>query len=69
MQCISLWIVKILRDQCVRFCVPLLSGKLRIMFPMIISVEEVRVLKKEIEIYKQELRDEGKAFDESIETA
>ena len=42
-------------------------GKLRIMFPMIISVEEVRALKKEIEIYKQELRDEGKAFDESIE--
>jgi phosphotransferase system enzyme I (PtsI) len=37
------------------------------MFPMIISVEEVRALKKEIEIYKQELRDEGKAFDESIE--
>lgn len=42
-------------------------GKLRIMFPMIISVEEVRALKKEIEIYKQELRDEGKAFDEAIE--
>ncbi|HCM1915901.1 TPA: phosphoenolpyruvate-protein phosphotransferase PtsI [Salmonella enterica subsp. salamae serovar 28:r:e,n,z15] len=42
-------------------------GKLRIMFPMIISVEEVRALRKEIEIYKQELRDEGKAFDESIE--
>ena len=41
--------------------------ELRIMFPMIISVEEVRALKKEIEIYKQELRDEGKAFDESIE--
>ncbi len=34
---------------------------------MIISVEEVRALRKEIEIYKQELRDEGKAFDESIE--
>lgn len=31
-------------------------------------VEEVRALRKEIEsIYKQELRDEGKAFDESIE--
>ena len=44
-------------------------GKLRIMFPMIISVEEVRALKKEIEIYKQELRDEGKAFDESMRSA
>ncbi|HDS1153224.1 TPA: phosphoenolpyruvate-protein phosphotransferase PtsI [Pluralibacter gergoviae] len=42
-------------------------GKLRIMFPMIISVEEVRALRKEIEAYKQELRDEGKAFDEAIE--
>ena len=42
-------------------------GTIAIMFPMIISVEEVRALKKEIEIYKQELRDEGKAFDESIE--
>lgn len=39
------------------------------MFPMIISVEEVRALKKEIEIYKQELRDEGKAFDESVGSA
>ena len=42
-------------------------GTIAIMFPMIISVEEVRALRKEIEIYKQELRDEGKAFDESIE--
>jgi len=42
-------------------------GRLAVMFPMIISVEEVRALRKEIEIYKQELRDEGKAFDESIE--
>ena len=42
-------------------------GQIAIMFPMIISVEEVRALRKEIEIYKQELRDEGKAFDESIE--
>ena len=42
-------------------------GTAAIMFPMIISVEEVRALRKEIEIYKQELRDEGKAFDESIE--
>ncbi|MGQ5794668.1 phosphoenolpyruvate-protein phosphotransferase PtsI [Serratia sp. IR-2025] len=42
-------------------------GKLRIMFPMIISVEEVRDLKDEIETLKAQLREEGKAFDESIE--
>jgi len=42
-------------------------GKLRIMFPMIISVEEVRALKAELELLKAQLRDEGKAFDESIE--
>ncbi|EHD23014.1 MULTISPECIES: phosphoenolpyruvate-protein phosphotransferase PtsI [Brenneria] len=42
-------------------------GKLRIMFPMIISVEEVRELKAELEILKAQLREEGKAFDESIE--
>ena len=42
-------------------------GKLRIMFPMIISVEEVRFLKNEIELLKSQLRDEGKNFDENIE--
>ena len=42
-------------------------GKLRIMFPMIISVEELRALKKEIAGLKEELRAEGLAFDESIE--
>ncbi len=42
-------------------------GKLRIMFPMIISVEEVRFLKAELEMLKAQLREEGKAFDESIE--
>ena len=42
-------------------------GKLRIMFPMIISVEEVRFLKAELETLKAQLREEGKAFDESIE--
>ncbi|QKJ88119.1 Phosphoenolpyruvate-protein phosphotransferase [Paramixta manurensis] len=42
-------------------------GKLRIMFPMIISVEEVRILKGELELLKTQLREEGKAFDESIE--
>ncbi|MFB4817500.1 phosphoenolpyruvate-protein phosphotransferase PtsI [Enterobacter hormaechei subsp. xiangfangensis] len=58
---------EILRDQVRAILRASDFGKLRIMFPMIISVEEVRALKKEIEIYKQELRDEGKAFDESIE--
>ena len=42
-------------------------GKLRIMFPMIISVEEVRFLKAELETLKAQLREEGKAFDEKIE--
>lgn len=42
-------------------------GKLRIMFPMIISVEEVRSLKNELDVLKAQLRDEGKAFDETIE--
>ncbi|EJB6150012.1 phosphoenolpyruvate-protein phosphotransferase PtsI [Salmonella enterica subsp. enterica serovar Typhimurium] len=58
---------EILRDQVRAILRTSAFGKLRIMFPMIISVEEVRALRKEIEIYKQELRDEGKAFDESIE--
>jgi len=42
-------------------------GKLRIMFPMIISVEEVRELKAELEMLKVELREKGQAFDETIE--
>ena len=42
-------------------------GKLRIMFPMIISVEEVRELKAELDLLKAQLREEGKAFDETIE--
>lgn len=42
-------------------------GKLRIMFPMIISINEVRELKKELDILKQQLRDEKKVFDEDIE--
>ncbi|EIB1186478.1 phosphoenolpyruvate-protein phosphotransferase PtsI [Salmonella enterica] len=58
---------EILRDQVRAILRASAFGKLRIMFPMIISVEEVRALRKEIEIYEQELRDEGKAFDESIE--
>lgn len=42
-------------------------GKLRIMYPMIISVEEVRSLKLEMNLLKAQLSEEGKAFDESIE--
>ncbi|ACZ75703.1 phosphoenolpyruvate-protein phosphotransferase [Dickeya parazeae Ech586] len=42
-------------------------GKLRIMFPMIISVEEVRTLKAELEMLKSQLRAENKVFDETIE--
>ncbi|NUF28432.1 phosphoenolpyruvate-protein phosphotransferase PtsI [Gilliamella sp. ESL0254] len=42
-------------------------GKLRIMFPMIISVEEIRTLKSEINILKEQLNTEGKAFDKNIE--
>ncbi|ACT08090.1 phosphoenolpyruvate-protein phosphotransferase [Dickeya chrysanthemi Ech1591] len=42
-------------------------GKLRIMFPMIISVEEVRTLKAELEMLKAQLRAENKTFDETIE--
>ncbi|MDF7670967.1 phosphoenolpyruvate-protein phosphotransferase PtsI [Orbaceae bacterium ESL0721] len=42
-------------------------GKLRIMFPMIISVEEVRTLKSELNILKEQLNLEGKAYDKDIE--
>ncbi|OCG07093.1 phosphoenolpyruvate--protein phosphotransferase [Gilliamella sp. wkB178] len=42
-------------------------GKLRVMFPMIISVEEIRLLKSEINILKEQLNVEGKAFDKNIE--
>ncbi|CDG20800.1 Phosphoenolpyruvate-protein phosphotransferase [Xenorhabdus poinarii G6] len=42
-------------------------GKLRVMFPMIISVEEIRELKAELTLLKAQLRNENKAFDESIE--
>lgn len=42
-------------------------GKLRIMYPMIISVEEVRILHDELSFIKEQLRKEGKPFDESIE--
>ncbi|MCG6211618.1 phosphoenolpyruvate-protein phosphotransferase PtsI [Vibrio furnissii] len=58
---------EILRDQLRGILRASAHGKLRIMFPMIISVEEIRSLKAAIEEYKAELRSEGLAFDENIE--
>nr|WP_086939840.1 phosphoenolpyruvate-protein phosphotransferase PtsI [Thaumasiovibrio occultus] len=58
---------EILRDQLRAILRASAHGKLRIMFPMIISVEEIRELKAAIEQYKAELRAEGLAFDENIE--
>ena len=58
---------EILRDQLRGILRASAHGKLRIMFPMIISVEEIRALKEAIEEYKAELREEGLAFDENIE--
>jgi phosphotransferase system enzyme I (PtsI) len=58
---------EILRDQLRGILRASAHGKLRIMFPMIISVEEIRELKAAIEEYKVELRNEGLAFDENIE--
>ncbi|CAL4318456.1 Phosphoenolpyruvate-protein phosphotransferase [Buchnera aphidicola (Eriosoma grossulariae)] len=42
-------------------------GKLKILFPMIISVEEIQILKKELNIIKQQLYEENILFDEKIE--
>ncbi|MCP4323597.1 MAG: phosphoenolpyruvate-protein phosphotransferase PtsI [Alteromonadales bacterium] len=42
-------------------------GKIRIMFPMIISVEEIRKLKDILTVLKAELTAEGVAFDKAIE--
>ncbi|CAM4012336.1 phosphoenolpyruvate-protein phosphotransferase PtsI [Vibrio neonatus] len=58
---------EILRDQLRGILRASAHGKLSIMFPMIISVEEIRELKAAIEEYKAELRSEGLAFDENIE--
>lgn len=58
---------EILRDQLRAILRASAHGKLRVMFPMIISVEEIRELKKAIEKYKKELIAEGHAFDAKIE--
>ena len=42
-------------------------GKLRVMFPMIATVDEVRAAKRELEAAKEALRGEGVPFDEGIE--
>ncbi|WP_343153770.1 phosphoenolpyruvate-protein phosphotransferase PtsI [Buchnera aphidicola (Mindarus keteleerifoliae)] len=41
-------------------------GKIKIMFPMIISVEEIKFLKKELEFVKNKLQKEKYKFDEKI---
>lgn len=58
---------EILRDQLRAVLRASAHGKLRVMFPMIISVEEIRKLKNAITHFKDELRSEGLAFDENIE--
>ena len=42
-------------------------GKLAVMFPMIISVEEIRELKSIVASLKEQLSSEGKAFDENLQ--
>ena len=64
---ISLDRPEILRDQFRAILRASAHGKVRIMFPMIISVEEVRTLKAAIEAFKVELTAEGLAFDADIE--
>lgn len=43
-------------------------GHIRIMFPMMISVEELQKAKEMVEKCKEELRQEGIAFDDGVET-
>jgi len=43
------------------------NGNVKIMFPMISTIQEVRAAKKLIEECKKELRDDGKSFDENME--
>ncbi len=42
-------------------------GKVRIMFPMVIAVEEIRKLNDVLDTLKAELRESGIAFDEEVE--
>ncbi|MDF1823838.1 MAG: phosphoenolpyruvate--protein phosphotransferase [Verrucomicrobiales bacterium] len=42
-------------------------GKVRVMFPFISTLEELQEAKEQLEIAKQELRDESVEFDENIE--
>lgn len=58
---------EILRDQLRAVLRASAFGRLAVMFPMIISVEEIRELKAVVYNLKQELRNEGKAFDENIQ--
>ncbi|OOE70219.1 phosphoenolpyruvate-protein phosphotransferase PtsI [Salinivibrio sp. IB282] len=58
---------EILRDQLRAILRASAHGKIRVMFPMIISVEEIRELKEAIETYKAELRQEGHDFDADLE--
>lgn len=60
---------EILRDQLRAILRASAFGKLRIMFPMIISVEEVRALRKEIEIYKQNCATKVKRLTSQLKSA
>ena len=42
-------------------------GNVKIMYPMISGIMELRMANKVFDAVKQELRDEGQAFDEAIE--
>lgn len=64
---ISLYRKEILHAQLRAILRASVFGQLRIMFPMVISVEEIRTLKEELGILKQQLIEEKQAFDKSIE--
>lgn len=58
---------EILRDQLRAALRASVFGKLAVMFPMVISVEEIRALNSLVAQYKAELKAEGIAFDENIQ--
>lgn len=65
--------IRICLDQTELFCTQLRAilrasafGRLRIMFPMLISLEELSAARELLERCKEELRQEGHAFDEAI---